>query len=348
MTPDFSYGDGRSYYVYLLLKYLKRAGINVILLTNGGDSFDRAEKEGIKIITADYLSNKSKYLKSCSLLKDLIKQYGIDIIHSHHRYYELIANSAAIYFHKKTKTVFTALSIVDKRYFVEYKSDKIIAVSNCVKEMLIRNFQIRKNKIEIINNFTDSEEETSASHENQTAYSKRERRINILTVGRLHKDKDQITILRALKIIGDDKIHLKIIGEGNEKNNLINFISKNKLNAEIIGVQKNLKKNFSEADICLLSSVRDPFPGFMLQSGIHGKAFIGSDSDGIPELITDRYNGLLFKKREPKSLAEAINLFINDDKLRKKCEMNLRYDVKNKYTEKTVIPEIINVYRNLI
>ncbi len=44
ITPDFNYACGRSYYVYLLSKYLSRKH-NVTVLTNGGDSLERLEEK---------------------------------------------------------------------------------------------------------------------------------------------------------------------------------------------------------------------------------------------------------------------------------------------------------------
>ncbi|MDQ3194652.1 MAG: glycosyltransferase, partial [Bacteroidota bacterium] len=145
LTPDFNYGDGRSYYVYLLLKYFHRTGHNVYLCTNKGDSFDRLAESGIQVYTFTPLSLKTSFIKSVGYVSDIIKKNNISLIHSHHRYYELLAVAAAG--DKNVHTVFTALSLVNKRYFVEYRSDSIIAVSRAVKDHLIEKFKVDEKTI---------------------------------------------------------------------------------------------------------------------------------------------------------------------------------------------------------
>lgn len=343
LTPDFNYGDGRSYYVYLLLKYLKKSGLNVILFTNGGDSFDRIENMNIHAIVNKNFSFKFSFIRSANILAGMIEKYNIDVIHSHHRYYELIALAAAGLCKRKVQTVFTALSIVDRRYTVEYKSAKIIAVSRTVRDMLINKFKVNRNRILVIPNFVDSEDTINSDSVTDVRQD-----LNILCIGRFHKEKDQLTLLKAVALLKDKHICLTLIGEGKESDVYENFISGNSINAKIIHPLKDLDKYYSETDICVLPSVRDPFPGFMLQSGLHKKPFIGSDTDGIAELIVNERNGLLFRKRDENDLSEKISIFAENKVLADKCRMNLFDDVSKKYTDKQIIPEIIKLYEDLL
>jgi len=82
----------------------------------------------------------------------------------------------------------------------------------------------------------------------------------------------------------------------------------------------------------------------MLQCGLFKKPFIGSNVDGIKELIINEKNGLLFEAGNKSELAEKIILFTKNIKLREKCGENLHKEIINKYTEKTVIPKIEKLY----
>ncbi|MEO8209593.1 MAG: glycosyltransferase family 4 protein, partial [bacterium] len=262
LTPDFNYADGRSYYVYLLLKYFKLNGHEVFLCTNKGDSLERAEELGIRIFTFPNLSVRTSFLKSVKFLSEIVSQNRINIIHTNHRYYELIANA----FSKSSDihTVFTALSIVDKRFFVEYKSERIIAVSNSVKEMLVKKFGVNENKITIIPNFVDSDEvstQSSGKTELKSGILNRKsveagKQIIILSIGRFHKDKNYETLLDALTILKDNNLKLILVGEGEEKDRYKKLIKKNCLDVEFFGPQRNLKEFFDISDICILSSIR--------------------------------------------------------------------------------------------
>ncbi len=341
LTPDFNYADGRSYYVYLLLKYLGRRGHKVFLGTNGGNSFDRIDELSVPVFKSDSLSKKSAFLKSAKFISGIIEKHDINIVHTHHRYYEMIANSLRK--EKNVHTVFTSLSLVDRRFFVEYRSDRIIAVSNTVKEMLTGKFNVDEKRIDLIPNFVDSEESDSAIDFN----FKKSKETCLLAVGRFHKEKDFMTLLEAMSLLKNYKLKLIMIGEGEERNAYERFISENSINAEIFPPQRNLKEFYEKADICILTSLRDPLPGFMLQSGLQGKPFIGSDVDGISELIINNENGLTFRRNDPQDLADKIKIYLEDTALAGKCAERLHELVKEKFTEKSVIPQIEKLYMNL-
>ncbi|MCI0450331.1 MAG: glycosyltransferase family 4 protein [Chlorobi bacterium] len=347
ITPDFNYACGRSYYVYQIIKHFNKKN-NVFLITNGGDSLERLEKLNINYEIIKSLKSKNPILlaKNIRKIKNFIDSYKIDIIHTHHRYCELIAIQAAkLIKHNKTNTVLTALSLVKRKYNVEYKSDKIIAVSNCVKKMLIKKFKVDENKILLIPNFTDTDELRKT---NKRVPLKKGKFYNILAVGRFHAEKNFELLLKALNILQDKKIQLILIGEGENLFVYKKYINSYKLNAEIIPPQKSLTQFFSIADLCVLPSIRDPFPNFMLQSGLHKKPFIGSNVDGIAELIKSKKNGLIFESQNEKDLAEKIKFMMRNRNLAKKYAVKLHYDVIKNYTQKNVIPKISRIYNELV
>ncbi len=349
ITPDFDYACGRSYYVFLLMKYLKDA-YNVSLITNGGDSIQRIEEENIKYKVIRGLKSKNpiSVARNINELRAYIKEHCIDIVHTHHRLAEFIAlQSINLNGTKKVHSVFTSLSIVNKKFNIEYKSDSIIAVSNSVKNMLTGKFSIDEHKISLIPNFTDTEEihelEIIAEHTRDHG-----RFYNILAVGRFHHEKNFETLLKAMKIINNAKFSLILVGEGDKDIDYKKYISKHNLNVEIIVPQKNLLQYFLVADLCVLPSVRDPFPNFMLQAGLHKKPFIGANVDGIGELINDGVNGLLFKSGNEHELAEKIKKFAADTDFAGRCADNLHKDVVNNYTQEFVIPKIKKLYNSLL
>ena len=77
---------------------------------------------------------------------------------------------------------------------------------------------------------------------------------------------------------------------------------------------------YAASDFAVLPS-RDSSEGFglaLLEAMACGKAVIGSDVGGIPELIEDWRNGILVKARDPEALANAIHALYVDDELRTK------------------------------
>ncbi|HRI85075.1 MAG TPA: glycosyltransferase family 4 protein, partial [Ignavibacteria bacterium] len=346
ISPDMGYNDGRSYYVYLLLKYLKRNGHEVFLCSNNPEAKERISDTGAEFFLMKELGDKKKLLKGKSVLTDFVEKKRIEVIHSHHRFSEFIANSVR----KKTgvKTVFTALSIVDKRYFIEYRSDRLIAVSNSVKKMLINKFGVDGNKIHLIPNFTDTEELTdkiplTEDVKKYLSEISQRRKVGfkiILTVGRFHKDKDQITLLKASESFKDNKFYFVFIGSGELYSLYSEFIKEKSINAILIPSQKDLRPFYEAADICVLCSLTEPLSGFLLQSGLFSKPFIGSDAEGILEVVRNNDNGLIFKRGDSAELKNKIFMLSEDSNLSGLLSAKLHEDVMKSFTEKTVMPQI--------
>lgn len=330
------------------MKYLAGKN-NVYLLSNGGDSFDRLEDFGLKytVIRGLHSKNPITFANNITKVKKFVRENKIDLIHTHHRLSELIATRIKKSPSFKVKTIFTSLSLVNRRYNIEFKSEKLIAVSNSIKRMLAEKFKIEDKKITLIPNFTDTEEIHDL--EILEPYTRDHGKFyNILAVGRFHHEKNFEVLLKALNILNDKNIELILVGEGDKDIDYKKYIAKHNLNVEIIVPQKNLLQYFLVADLCVLPSVKDPFPNFMLQSGLHKKPFIGANVDGIGELIKNGINGLLFDSGNETELAEKINIFRNNPKLAFKCAENLHEDVVNNYTQEFIIPQIEKLYREVM
>jgi|GEM_PF-721884 len=359
ISPNFYYTCGRSYYFNLLLKYFRRFGHNVVFITNGGDSLERLKENNIKYYILPDLDKKkpSIYLKNIKKISNIIVDNGIQIVHSNHRYTEKIALSAI----KRTKkknvlSVITVLSILKRRYYIEYKSDILVAVSNAVKDNLEKIFKVQDSKIKVIPNFADTEELDNSLDLSMYKYTNvwqdsTTKQLKILSAGRFHEEKNFETILKALKIIKTtnensqiQNINLLLIGEGPEQKKYEKLIDELNINVKILSPQKSLGGFIRNSDVCILPSIIEPFPNFMLQCGLFKKPFIGSNVDGIKELIINEKNGLLFEAGNKSELAEKIILFTKNIKLREKCGENLHKEIINKYTEKTVIPKIEKLY----
>jgi glycosyltransferase involved in cell wall biosynthesis len=300
-----------------------------------------------KIIKGLKSKNPLTFAKTVRKIRTFIKENRIDIIHTHHRYSELAAlnakNSAGL---NSVKSVFTALSIVNKKYNIEYKSDRIIAVSNSVKNMLTGRFSVDKNKISLIPNFTDTAELQDS--EKSGILSSEKKIFNLLGVGRFHKEKNFGILLKSLGILKDNSIRLILVGEGKDEKGYKKYIKKHDLNVKILTPQKELPPYFHLADLCVLPSLKDPFPNFMLQAGLHKKPFVGANVDGIGELIKDGENGLLFTSGNENELASKIIQFKNNPELAVTCAENLHNTVMKDYTQESIIPKIEKLYNDVM
>ena len=157
ISPDFNYCCGRSKYFYLLCKYLTLNGHNVYFVTNGGDSLVRLNNFVVELTVIKRLHSLNPFHAWSTLmqLNKIIKCSSIDIVHTNHRLTELLITLLTFFFKCKAKSVITVLSILKRKYGIEYKSKHIIAVSQSVKNNLINIFSVNPDYITVIPHFIE-------------------------------------------------------------------------------------------------------------------------------------------------------------------------------------------------
>ena len=140
------------------------------------------------------------------------------------------------------------------------------------------------------------------------------KRINIVTVCRLSKEKNLSEILQAINILQNKNIFLNIIGEGSEKLSLkreINNLNLNdqiKFHGKISDVTNILKKNH----LYVNSSYFEGFPNSVVEAANMGIPVIASQSHGgINEILSHGKNGTIYKNGYVE-LASCIKKYIND------------------------------------
>lgn len=173
----------------------------------------------------------------------------------------------------------------DKIQKYEKIINKIISPSSFLRNKLIE-FGINPKKVVHIPNFIFKDE----------YLPKHEFSNYIVYVGRLSGLKGIKTLINAMKLV--DTCDLYIIGTGKLEDDLKSYIVKEKiLNVKLIGKKygEELKKIIRNSMFTVLPSVcYENCPNSILESFALGKPVIGSNIGGIPELIDDGYDGLLF------------------------------------------------------
>jgi glycosyltransferase involved in cell wall biosynthesis len=96
------------------------------------------------------------------------------------------------------------------------------------------------------------------------------------------------------------------LSNGKRRNAAIQKIS-NHPNAILLGSIYNVQDYFDEV-CCLVSPFMVPhFSRPVIEAHLHKKPAIGSDVEGMDEIIEHEKNGLIVPKNNPKALAAAIN-----------------------------------------
>lgn len=139
------------------------------------------------------------------------------------------------------------------------------------------------------------------------------------TISCLKKQKGLIYLLKALQILKEKKysFELRICGGGKQKKILQRTAKKLKLTDDVkfLGWQKDIPQIISEFNIFILSSLWEGLPIALTESMAAGIPAIAPAINGIPEVIKDKKNGLLFNACDHKMLAGKIELLMTDKDL---------------------------------
>ncbi len=158
---------------------------------------------------------------------------------------------------------------------------------------------------------------------------------NIIAVGRLSEEKGFDDLLRLFKKIstkhGDWK--LNIIGDGMERNNLLELAKELKLGDKVVfhGYQSKdfINEMLINSSLYVMTSRTESFGLVLIEAMSYGVPCVAYDSaQGAKEIIDDGKNGFLVKDRKEEEMLNKINELINDEKLRKRLGKNARSKAK--------------------
>jgi len=163
----------------------------------------------------------------------------------------------------------------------------------------------------------------------------------ILTVSRLTKFKNIDILINAFFLFS--KIHtnynLTIIGDGEEKQNLLNLVDRLKISDKVnilTGINdKSMASYYANAKVFVLCSKNEPFGMVAIEAMACGTPVIADNSGGPKEIILHDSTGILVDNLTPNRLSEILcQVLLNSEKLKKFSESSIER-VKQNFLWKT-------------
>ena len=154
--------------------------------------------------------------------------------------------------------------------------------------------------------------------------------IDLIAVGRLAKQKDFMTLLKALNDVKKSNVSFtaKIVGEGPERTLLERYISDNELSdfVELVGKKTHSEtlELVSRAKIFVQSSRYEGTSIALMEAMRLKKTIIATKVSGALTLIEPSKNGILVSVGSSKVLVVAIQKLLSDTKLRNRLASNAK------------------------
>ena len=319
----------------------------IIVYKNKGDYLKGLRKEVKRIFL-----EKSKIRYSIPSLYRALKEENPDIVINFSFDLMMLMGVFIISFFKNTYFINRQINILSMQKFnffkkillkIAYKNfNKIITQSKDMTEDLLKNIDISKEKIVEINNPADIDKIEKLSNENIKIEFDKESK-NLLSVGRLAPQKGFDLIIQSIPLLNDKNIKLYILGDGEEKENLLTLIEKLNLKERVflLGRKLNPYAYMKNADLFILSSRYEGFPNVLIEAGSCGLYSICNNCPGgVNEIILKDINGNIVDFNNKDLVAKTIekNLILNKDKEK------IKHSIKNRYS----LDKIIKKYEDLL
>jgi glycosyltransferase involved in cell wall biosynthesis len=144
--------------------------------------------------------------------------------------------------------------------------------------------------------------------------------IVIGTIGRLHEVKRHEVLLRAFALLppANPQPHLLIVGDGPRLRELRSMASELEIAERVHfpGFQSTPQTYLDLMDIFALTSRSEGHPLVVLEAGLTGLPIVAARVGGIPEMIDDGQDGLLFPAADHAAAAAHLGRLLVDSSLR--------------------------------
>jgi glycosyltransferase involved in cell wall biosynthesis len=229
-------------------------------------------------------------------------------------------------------------------------ADRIVAVSQEVKEVVLQRFQIKRSKIIVLNNGIVFDESRFEPVNIERKFLIPKNTLKIISVGRLTYQKAMEVLISAtaeLVASGVCNIFVMIVGEGEERKHLEKLILELGLGncVKLLGIRHNVIELMKASDIFVMPSRFEGLSVAMTEAMACGLPIIASDAPGLRTFITHGQNGLLFPVEDHKAMAKCILQLAGDQDMKDRLSLEAKKSFEKEYDLKNNIKSLDLLFR---
>lgn len=238
---------------------------------------------------------------------------------------------------KSNPSLFRRWTVFVVEWLIYRKADRIILTSEGDRDFVIARFKIPAGRINVSPNFIDTELfKPSDSDVKQDS---------MFFIGRLTRQKNLFSLLDALK---SSAWTLDIAGDGELKTALTEYAERNNVKVNFLGriANSRLSEVINQYPLFVLPSYYEGNPKVLLEAMSCGRAVIGTNVEGIREIIDNDGNGILCET-DSGSMRSAIEKVMQDEDLRNRLGKKARLFVEENCSIEAAVKRELAVYKEL-
>ena len=172
--------------------------------------------------------------------------------------------------------------------------------------------------------------------------------------GRISPYKGQRFLIEALNMAKTHNLPFKAIIVGHAMNE--NYLQELKKEVNLLSLENHIiftgfvtnpKELMQACDVVVLTTVEETFGLVLIEAMSVGIPVIGSNRGGVPEIIEDQYNGLLFESQNSDDLFYKLKELYDDPEKHLHFGENAKKSALNKFSKQKHIEQLVQFYKSL-
>jgi N-acetyl-alpha-D-glucosaminyl L-malate synthase BshA len=235
------------------------------------------------------------------------------------------------------------------RFSIE-QSDGVTAISNYLREVTIREFQVAR-QIEVIPNFVNCDVfQPALGRTRRAEFAKDDEKI-VVHLSNFRPVKRLPDVIEIFSLVRRElPAKLLLIGDGPDRGTAEWLVRDKGLARDVIfmGKQNQVQDLLNVADVSLLPSDLESFGLAALEGMACGVPAVCSNVGGLPEVLTDGVEGFLAPARDVKAMAARVIEILSNPELQKQMAGAARRRAISHFCASKIIPMYERLYERVL
>ena len=356
---------GSPKHTLLLCEEINALGSETLIIYPGHGSYaEQFCNSSVRTISLDKMSLS---FTSYRQIKKILINENVDLIHCHELKSDFIGYCVGKSLHIPVVTTIhnmiskSRLNSLKRYIYCRISSwlynhmSRILAVSETVKEITMRDLKVPEGLITVIPNGTRIIDKTSLPSKNSIleSFKLSPNHPVIVMVGRMiPKQKGYEYFVESLPEIVEaiSDIQVLIVGDGTIKSELEEKVKGLGITEKCLftGWVSDPTPLIYASDVVVIPSLWDPLPRTLLESMMVGTPVIGTKVDGIKEVIEDHETGILIPPGNSAAIATAVIGLLTHPDLHKKISVNAEKLAREKYSSIRHAVDTMMIYKKVL
>lgn len=180
--------------------------------------------------------------------------------------------------------------------------------------------------------------------------------VNVVMASRLLREKGVYDYVQAAKLLKAKGVNAQFLLVGEPDYGNPSALEQQQIDAwhasgviKAMGHQPDMQQTFAQANIVVLPSYYgEGVPKVLIEAAACGRAIVTTDNPGCSDTVLENKTGLLVPKKDPNSLADAIEKLAIDHSLRQQMGSAARVFAESEFDIDDVIDKHLAIYQRLI